>query len=139
MPLFGLTAKGNAELNGDDVDLPKIQSIRSSRRIGPSGQVVFDLVAEVTQRRIAHVEGSTDTCNFYGGSTISIDPKGAIRLVMSKRVTNNQRLAQQIEFLNSVQGAMYKDSFYGQTSTKPNFFMMLHDENIKERANTDYN
>jgi hypothetical protein len=109
------------------VDLPKIQSIRSSRRIGPSGQVVFDIVAEVTQRRSARVQGSEDTCNFYGGSTIIIDPKGAIRYVIAKRVTNNQRLQQQIDFLNGPQGEKYKDSFYGQTSTKPNFFRMLHE------------
>ncbi len=133
MPLFGLAPKGDsslkrdANLEPDEVDLPKIQSIRSSRRIGPSGQVVFDIVAEVTQRRSARVQGSADTCNFYGGSTIIIDPKGAIRYVIAKRVTNNQRLQQQIDFLNGPQGAKYKDSFYGQTSTKPNFFMMLHD------------
>lgn len=133
MPLFGLAAKGDASLKRDanpepdEVDLPKIQSIRSSRRIGPSGQVVFDLVAEVTQRRSARVQGSEDTCNFYGGSTVIIDPRGAVRYVIAKRVTNNQRLQQQIDFLNGPQGAKYKDSFYGQTSTKPNFFMMLHE------------
>lgn len=134
MALFGLTAKGDpqlkrdADLEPDEVDLPKIQSIRSSRRIGPSEQVVFDIVAEVTQRRMARVKGSADTCNFYGGSTIIIDPKGAIRYVIAKRVTNNQRLQQQIDFLNGPQGALYRDSFYGQDSTKPNFFMMLHEE-----------
>ncbi|MGZ8847593.1 MAG: peptidase M4 [Pyrinomonadaceae bacterium] len=133
MPLFGLTAKGDPDLKRDgqeldDVDPPKIQSIRSSRRIGPSGQVVFDIVAEVTQRRMAHVNGSQDTCNFYGGSTIIIDPKGAIRYVIAKRVTNNLRLQRQIDFLNGLQGAQFKDSFYGKDSTKPNFFMMLHDE-----------
>jgi hypothetical protein len=127
MALFGLASKGNELLNGDDVDLPKIQSIRSSRRIGPSGQVVFDVVAEVTQRRIAQVKDSEEPCNFYGGSAVIIDPKGAIRYIISKSVTNNQRLQQQIEFLNGERGAKYKESFYGQTSTKPNFFMMLHE------------
>jgi hypothetical protein len=132
-PLFGLASKDDpdlkrdANLEPDEVDLPKIQSIRSSRRIGPSGQVVFDIVAEVTQLRRARVQGSEDTCNFYGGSTIIIDPKGAIRYVIAKRVTNNQRLQQQIDFLNGLQGAKYKDSFYGQTSSQPNFFLMLHE------------
>jgi hypothetical protein len=134
MPLFGLADKGeprlkrNATLEPDEVDLPKIQSVRSSRRIGPSGQVVFDIVAEVTQRRSAQVPGSPDTCNFYGGSTVIIDPNGAIRYIIAKRVSDNPRLQQQIDFLNGPQGAKYKDSFYGQTSTKPNFFMMLHDD-----------
>jgi hypothetical protein len=128
MPLFGLVKEGNHELNGDKVALPKIQSIRSSRRIGPSGQVVFDIVAEVTQRRIAHVEGEAQPCNFYGGSTIIIDPRGKIRYVVQKRVSHNARLQKQIEFLNSLQGLDFKESFYGQESTKPNFFMMLHEK-----------
>lgn len=136
MPLFGLTAKGDPDLKRDglepdDVDRPEIQSIRSSRRIGPSGQVVFDIIAEVTQRRMAHVKGSTDTCNFYGGSTVIIDPRGAIRYVIAKRVTNNVRLQQQIDFLDGLQGFKYRDSFYGTASTKPNFFMMLHDERME--------
>lgn len=127
-PLFGLSTTGNPELKGDEVDLPKIQSIRSSRRIGPSGQVVFDIVAEVTQRRMARVPGETQPCNFYGGSTIIIDPRGKIRYVIAKRVSNNPRLQNQIEFLNSLQGLEFKESFYGQESTKPNFFMMLHEK-----------
>jgi hypothetical protein len=128
MPLFGLVKEGHPELKGDKVALPKIQSIRSSRRIGPSGQVVFDIVAEVTQRRMARVQGETQPCNFYGGSTIIIDPRGKIRYVIAKRVSNNPRLQNQIEFLNSSQGLDFKESFYGQESTKPNFFRMLHEE-----------
>jgi hypothetical protein len=127
-PLFGLAAIGDPELKGDEVDLPKIQSIRSSRRIGPSGQVVFDIVAEVTQRRIAQVQGETQPCNFYGGSTIIIDPRGKVRYVVQKRVSNNHQLQKQIQFLNSLQGLEFKESFYGQDSTKPNFFKMLHDK-----------
>jgi len=139
MPLFGLATKDeprlkrDPKLEADEVDLPKIQSVRSSRRIGPSGQVVFDIVAEVTQRRSAKVPGSPDTCNFYGGSTIIIDPRGAIRYIIARRVTDNARLSQQIDFLNGPQGTKYRDSFYGQTSTKPNFFMMLHEPTKKNR------
>ncbi len=134
MPLFGLAAKGDpklkrdAKLDPDEVALPKIQSVRSSRRIGPSGQVVFDIIAEVTQRRSAQVSGAPDTCNFYGGSTVIIDPKGAIRYIIARRVTDNARLQQQIDFLNGPVGAQYKDSFYGQISSQPNFFMMLHQD-----------
>lgn len=134
---FGLAARGDDQLNGDEVDLPKIQSIRSSRRIGPSGQVVFDVVAEVTQRRTARIQGSEDVCNFYGGSTIIIDPRGRIRYVMTKKVTNNKRLEEQKQFLETAQGAKYKQSFYGKTTTKPNFFMMLHEDNAPADLNPD--
>lgn len=132
MPLFGLAMNGDPQLRGDEVDKPKIQSIRSSRRIGPSGQVVFDIVGEVTQRRMTRVEGEKQACNFYGGSTVIINPRGTIRYVVSKRVTNNQRLQKQIDFLNSIHGAKFKESFYGQESTKPNFFKMLHDDESAE-------
>jgi hypothetical protein len=134
---FGLAEKDDEQLKGDEVDLPKIQSIRSSRRIGPSGQVVFDVVAEVTQRRLARIIGTDDVCNFYGGATIIIDPRGRIRYVMTKRVTNNQRLDEQIEFLDSVEGAKYKSSFYGKATTKPNFFLMLHEDDSPPPAAAD--
>lgn len=130
---FGLATKGDKLLNGDDVELPVIHSVRSSRRIGPSGQVVFDVVAEVTQRRLARVKGSDVPCNFYGGSTIIIDPRGMIRYVMRKGILNNKRLSEQIEFLNSPEGARYKSSLYGASAPRHNFFMRLHEEPPKQR------
>jgi hypothetical protein len=36
---------------GDAVSTPCIEWIRSSRRVGPDGQIAFDLVGEVTQKR----------------------------------------------------------------------------------------
>jgi len=125
---FGLAAKGDPLLNGDEVNLPEVHSVRSVRRIGPSGQVVFDVVAEVTQRRLARVKGSDAVWHFYGGSTIIIDPRGMIRYVMRKGVTNNQLLAKQIKFLESAQGAKYMKSFYGTEAAQQNFFKMLHEE-----------
>jgi hypothetical protein len=128
LQVFGLATKDHPDLNGDEVVLPKIQSVRSSRRIGPSGQVVFDVVAEVTQRRLARVEGSEDLMNFFAGSTIIIDPDGNIRYVMAKRITNNDRLNEQKAFLESPEGAKYKEMLWGKVTTKPNVFAMLHDE-----------
>lgn len=125
---FGLAVKGEDSLNGDDVELPVVQSVRSSRRIGPNGQVVFDLVAEVTQRRLARIKvKDTDVvCSFYGGSTIIIDPRGEIRYAIRKGVMNDQRLKQQIEFLAGA-GEEYTDSLYGMDEPRHNFFKMLHE------------
>jgi hypothetical protein len=128
LKVFGLATKEHPDLNGDRIVLPKIQSVRSSRRIGPSGQVVFDVVAEVTQRRLVRIEGSEDPMNFFGGSTIIIDPDGNIRYVMVKKITDNDRVNGQKEFLDSPEGAKYKDSLWGKATTKPNVFAMLHDE-----------
>lgn len=125
---FGLVAKGDKRLRGDDVDLPVVHSVRSSRRVGPSGQVVFDLVAEVTQRRLARVPGSKEVCSFYGGSTIIIGPGGEFRYAMRKGVLKEERLREQIKFLDSPQGAIYRSSFYDNRAPRHNFFMMLHEE-----------
>jgi hypothetical protein len=85
-------------------------------------------VAEVTQRRGVSIPGSDDLLNFFGGATVIIDPDGRIRYVMAKRITNNDRVSQQRDFLESPNGAKYKESLTGKTSAKPNVFMMLHHE-----------
>jgi hypothetical protein len=126
--VFGLATKDHPDLNGDQIELPTIQSIRSSRRIGPSGQVVFDVVAEVTQQRFVRIEGSEDPMNFFGGSTIIIDPDGNIRYVVAKRIIDSDRVTEQKEFLESPEGAQYKDSLWGKATTEPNVFAMLHDK-----------
>jgi hypothetical protein len=107
------------------VSLPKVQSIRSSRRVGPDGQIVFDLVAEVTQRRSARAEGGGGF-DFYGGSTVVIDPTGGIRYVISKRVTNERRLQSQREFVHG-QGRPFWDSSDGALKPKGQLFKLLHD------------
>ena len=132
MSTFGLAKLGDPRLNGDEVLLPKIQSIRSSRRVGPSGQIVFDLVAEVTQKRRARFS-DTDTCTVYGGSTVIIDPYGHIRYVVLKSVTNNKRVSDQKQFLNSPVGAIHKSSLCGMET--PNLFQMLHED---ESDKTDH-
>lgn len=126
MSTFGLAKLGDPKLNGDEVLLPKIQSIRSSRRVGPSGQVVFDLVAEVTQKRRARFS-DTDTCTVYGGSTVIIDPYGRVRYVVLKSVTNNKRVNDQKQFLNSPVGQRHKPSLCAMET--PNLFQMLHEDN----------
>jgi len=126
MPVFGLAKNGDSKLEGDEVMLPKIQSIRSSRRVGPSGQIVFDIVAEVTQKRKAQFKATQETCTFYGGSTLIIDPDGRIRYVIAKRITDGVRRDEQKRFLDSAAGMRFKPSLCG--SETPNLFKMLHDE-----------
>ena len=106
--------------------LPKIQSIRSSRRVGPSGQIVFDIVAEVTQKRKARFKDTQEMCTFYGGSTIIIDPDGRIRYVIAKKVTDRFRRDEQKRVLDSEAGMRFKPNLCG-TET-PNLFKMLHEE-----------
>ena len=46
----------------DSIGKPCIESIRSARRIGPDGQILFDIVAEISQRRISKVAGKDRSC-----------------------------------------------------------------------------
>lgn len=112
--------------NDEDTDLPKVQSIRSSRRVGPDGQVVFDLVAEVTQR-ITTRTAEGDTFHFYGGSTVIIDPNGAIRYLISKRITNEGRMKNQSDFLLT-NGQPFWEESNGMHVPRKHLFRFLHDE-----------
>lgn len=96
---FGLARSGDPELDGDKVSLPIVESVRSSRRVGPSGQVVFDLVAEITQRRAVKARDGHAGFDFYGGATAILDPKGKLRYVIRKSVLNNERLRRQANYL----------------------------------------
>jgi hypothetical protein len=92
LSIFGLAQPG------PDIDPPVVQSIRTSRRVGPAGQVIFDLVAEVTQRRTVIHPATGLKTNFHGGLTIIIDPKGEIRYTVLKRVDHEKRLKEQLEY-----------------------------------------
>ena len=65
---FGLVAGGDARLDGHTASRPCVESIRTARRVGPSGQIVFDLVAEIIQER----QAPAFTCT--GGATSSKPP-----------------------------------------------------------------
>jgi hypothetical protein len=90
---FGLTKPG-PNASGNLVKPPCVQSIRCARRVAPDDSLQFDLVAEVTQECDVNRLGN-EAFSFYGGSTIVIAPDGNVRLVISKRVDNVQRMEQQ--------------------------------------------
>lgn len=120
---FGLARAGDPALLGDSVSLPRVQSIRSSRRVGPAGQIVFDLVAEVTQRRT--VRDPAGTFDFFGGATVIIGPKGEVRYVIAKNILNKKRRDQQREFMRGL-GRRYWQLRDGTLAPVPNAFKLLH-------------
>ena len=123
---FGLVAAGDPDLGGDEVDLPVVESIRSSRRIGPSGQVVFDLVAEVTQRRvIKQADGSS--FDFYGGTTVILNPSGSVRYTIRKSIMHKDRLAVQRAFINGPGAAFWQTGPEARMLPEPQPFCLLHE------------
>jgi hypothetical protein len=126
MWVFGLVPPGDPVLNGDTVDLPIVESIRSSRRIGPSGQVVFDLVAEVTQRRVIRQPDGT-IFDFYGGTTVILNPSGSVRYTIRKSVAQAGRLAAQRAFINGPGSAFWQRGPEARLLPEPQPFCLLHE------------
>jgi len=123
--VFGLAREDDSRLGQDKVDLPCVESIRSSRRVGPDGQIVFDLVAEVTQRRIVRDQNGNPEFDFYGGATVILGPKGEIRYVISKNVLSEDRLARQRAFMQGENGQRFWEMTDGKRTPRANLFRLL--------------
>lgn len=102
---------------------PIVQSVRTTRRVGPDGTVLFDLVAEVTQA--CTVKHNDDLMDFMGGVTLIIDPFGDVRYAIYKKVDSADRQKRQYESINGPLRKYWKKAgkrFVRQGST----FKMLH-------------
>jgi hypothetical protein len=99
MKEFGLVSTGDAQLEGDKVTLPKIESVRTLRRIGPDGHAVFDTVAEILQTRIVRPRDGKPGFEIYGGSTVILDSNGDVRTIVLKSVVGERRLDRRLDFL----------------------------------------
>ena len=102
-----LAAFGLAAVGDHGAEEPVVESIRSLRRIGPDNQVVFDLAAEITQRRMVSVHDGGPMFPFLGGATVIIGPEGNVRHAIYKRVLKEERLEAQRRFLLSDAGSRY--------------------------------
>jgi hypothetical protein len=98
LSLFGLARPDDSRLAGARVTLPCVQSIRTSRRVGPDGQIVFDLVSEVTQSLFVRDQVTGAESEFIGGATVILGPNGNFRYVILKSIHNRDRLQQQLDF-----------------------------------------
>jgi hypothetical protein len=90
---FGLAAPGRRD--GEEYDLPVVESVRTLRRLSPDDELDFHIVGEVTQR----VRKLGSRRWYYGGSTIIVDEEGRIRYVIGKGLRNRTRRAETDRFL----------------------------------------
>ncbi|MDO8310967.1 MAG: hypothetical protein Q7T25_03410, partial [Sideroxyarcus sp.] len=122
---FGIMTRHEAAEKGLEVKRPTIQSIRATRRVGPAGQVVFDLVAEITQSRVVRM-ATGQTFEFLGGSTIVLTPEGSIRFIIAKGINSAAREAQQLAFIRTEHG---RNAWHEQTlqyMPRPELFKFIH-------------
>ncbi|QVQ28541.1 peptidase M4 [Achromobacter deleyi] len=85
---FGLVPPDDPRLDGGQVGLPCVQSIRTAKRVGPQGQLEFDVVAEITQSRRVAPQGGEPGFEFHGGATVILGPDGNIRYSILKSVVS---------------------------------------------------
>jgi hypothetical protein len=123
---FGMVRADDPGLGGDRVSLPRVESIRSCRRVGPDGQVVFDLVAEVIQKRTVRDAGAE--FDVFGGATVILDPRGRVRYVIAKNILNGDRLARQREYLRTGGSRFWTPPRDGRRIPTQQLFRLLHAE-----------
>ena len=123
---FGLVRAGDPRLNGDAVSLPSIDSIRTARRAGPDGQIVFDLVAEVTQQRHVPASKGKPAFSYWGGCTVILGPTGEVRYLVSKSVAGENRVERRRAFLDSGLGQRFWQVERNTYARRGNMFMLLH-------------
>lgn len=123
---FGLVADGDPRLGGDRVSNPCIESIRAARRAGPDGQIVFDLVAEITQSRHVNASAPGNRHSFHGGSTAIIGPDGKIRYLVLKSVVGAGRAERRLAFIKSESGTNFWAMENGKYKQKGNMFRIAH-------------
>ena len=105
---------------------PCIESIRSARRVGPDGQILFDLVAELSQQSLRKDEATGRTSVFHGGSTVILGPEGEIRYVVRKHANSTKRFEHQQTFIESERGRRYWVTEHGLLRPRPNLLQALH-------------
>ena len=124
---FGLAGLDDPGLDGDKISLPVVESVRSLRRVGPSGQVVFDLVAEITQRRSVRATEKESGFDFFGGATVVLGPRGDVRYVIRKSVLDDARIEAQRRFINGTGKAFFARGPRGMSVPQANLLLQLHD------------
>jgi hypothetical protein len=126
---FGLVDPATSHRGVDSIDAPMVESVRVARRVGPDGNVVFDLVAEVTQRVVRRRNGRR--VELYGGATLLIDARGDVCYVISKRVLNDERDNETLDFLTSPEGKVFWREHQGITVPWRAAFKMVHRRRVE--------
>jgi hypothetical protein len=127
----------------------EVHSVRPTRRIGPDGQSVVEMVVEITQERWEPLfEGEAlaacadeagcepaDRFCFRGGCTLLADVEtGTVRYLIVKDITNTGRLRRQREFLQGGTAASLRATYFGDlggNGREP--FAMLHRSIAEDR------
>lgn len=122
---FGLVQQRDPELDGDSVSLPTVESIRTLRRPGPDGRIVFDTVAEILQVRSVQARDDAPGYEMHGGATVILDSTGLPRYVIRKSVVGGGCVRRRAAFLGSEQGRRFWEEQRDRYVLKKDVFMSI--------------
>ncbi len=119
----------------------EVHSIRPARRVGPDGEVLNDLVVELTQWRKAYLDpGVQEQADakrtrrpadflFRGGCTLLVDvERDQVRYCIGKDVLSTGRLERTRRFFGGAEeGVGLAATYFGRTLRSRNPFRMLHE------------
>jgi subtilase family protein len=108
----------------------EVHSVRPLRRVGPDGQLLTNLVVELTQKREEPVDPaipSLGTLTFRGGCTLLINLKtSSVRYCISKNIVSEERLERQRRFnLFPSEQSLYA-TYFGDAAAQGEMFAALH-------------
>ena len=120
--------KGKDSLCRDDSGLPllEINSVRPSRRIGPEGHTIVELIMEITQSRRGYfdedlqdkvdmglIEPPQPDFIMRGGCTLLVDPSdAAVRYCIYKDVMSPNRLKRMRKYLSQVSDMSLQATYF---------------------------
>lgn len=102
----GLQAEIGLVPSGGDAEPFEIASLRPARRSGPDGQIAFDLIAEVVQRRWVTLPGGR-RAPIRGGATLILDAWGRLQFVVRKGVASADRERQIVDYMTGDSGSRF--------------------------------
>jgi hypothetical protein len=134
-------------LDVDESPLLQINCVRPTRRIGPEGRVITDLVIEITQCRYGYLDSLVQNYVdrgeiplappdflFRGGCTLLVDPETAlVRYCIYKHIMSNNRIARMQQYLNSNSDTSSRTIYMGDP--RINYFRsLIYGTNLRDEA-----
>jgi hypothetical protein len=141
---LALTATAPGSLTRDADGLPEfeVQKVQPARRVGPDGQLVQNLIVELTQERAGFRDparqaqadggrlpsGAVPDFTFRGGCTIIFDLETALpRYFIVKRILSEPRLQRQRDFVNGPSIAPLRATYFGAAGNAEPFALLHRD------------
>jgi hypothetical protein len=126
----GLVASDDPRLavEGVTVTSPCVDTLETTRRVAPRGEVLFETVAVVTQRATVRKRGRKPAFSFIGGATLLFSPTGELRLSIVKSVLGKDRIKRRSEFIT--RGGAIAERYWhevnGQMQLREGWTKLLH-------------